>query len=156
MSKMDNLVIQSLKNRDELPWELLLLADPSRGSIEKYIHNSDIYIAKINGKIVGEFALLTLSLNIIELINIAVDKKYQGRGIGEKLVLDAIIEARNKGAKRIEVGTGNSSLAPLALYKKCGFKIVGIEKDYFIKHYSEVIIENGIRCTDMIRLAIDF
>jgi ribosomal protein S18 acetylase RimI-like enzyme len=153
---MNNLVIQLLKNQKELPWKLLLLADPSKDSIDKYIHNSDIYIARINGKVVGEYVLLTRSQSTIELMNIAVDEECQGKGIGEQLLLDAIAKAKNKGVKRIEVGTGNSSLVPLALYKKCGFKIVDIEKDYFVKHYSEVIMENGIRCTDMIRLAINF
>jgi len=153
---MDNLVIQLVKNRNELPWELLLFADPSRDSIKKYIDSSEIYVAKINGKIVGEYALLTRSKSKVELMNIAVDEKQQGKGIGEQLVFDAIIKAKNKGANKIEVGTGNSSLAPLALYKKCGFKIIGIDKGFFSRNYKEEIIENGIKCVDMIRLAIDF
>ena|ERR1035437_2724006 len=153
---MDNLLtIKQLKNKNELPWELLLLADPSKKTIERYIYESDVYIALINNEVIGVYVLTIISEGIIELKNIAVDKNHQGQGIGKRLVLDAIQRARNKEVKRIEVGTGNSSLSQLALYQKCGFRIVGVKKDFFIENYPEEIIENGIQCLDMIRLAMD-
>jgi hypothetical protein len=43
----------------------------------------------------------------------------------------------------------------LALYQKCGFRIVGVDLDFFIRHYPEKIYENGIQCRDMIRLSLD-
>lgn len=152
---MNNLIIQKLKDKKEIPWSLLLLADPSRKVIEKYIYDSDAYISSINKEVVGVYVLINLSSDTIELKNIAVDKKYQGQGIGKQLVLDAISKAKSKGAKRIEVGTGNSSFSQLALYQKCGFRTIGVEKNFFTKHYKEEIIENGIKCIDMIRLAIE-
>ena len=59
---------------------------------------------------------------------------------------------KKKGYKKIEIGTGNSSLGQLALYQKCGFRITGIDIDFFIRCYQEEIFENGIQCRDMIRL----
>lgn len=153
---MDNLVIKQLKNNDNVPWDLLLLADPSKELIQEYLPTSKIYVALLNNETVGVYILTQLSPNVIELKNVAVDEKYQHQGIGKKLVLDAINKAKISRVKRIEVGTGNSSLSQLGLYQKCGFRIVGVEKDFFIKRYKQEIIENGIRCTDMIRLAIDF
>lgn len=152
---MNNLTIQKLKDKKEIPWSLLLLADPSKKIIEKYIYDSDVYVSSINKEVVGVYVLINLSPNTVELKNIAVDKKYQGKRIGKQLVLDAINKAKNKGAKRIEVGTGNSSFSQLALYQKCGFRIIGVEKNFFTKYYKEEIIENGIKCIDMIRLAIE-
>lgn len=70
--------------------------------------------------------------------------------------MDAINRAKANRSKRIEVGTGNSSLKQLAFYKKCGFKIADIDRGFFPRNYKDEIIENGIKCTDMIRLAIDF
>ena len=75
------------------------------------------------------------------------------RGIGKFLVKDAIKRAKGKGYKTIEIGTGNSSIGQLALYQKCGFRITGIDKDFFIRNYGEEIFENGIQCQDMLRLA---
>lgn len=151
---MNNLAIRKIKDKKEIPWNLLLLADPSKKIIEKYIYDSDVYLSYINNEVVGVYVLINLSLDTVELKNIAVDKRYQRQGIGKQLVLDAISKAKSKGVKRIEVGTGNSSFSQLALYQKCGFRIIGIEKNFFTKHYKEEIIENGIKCIDMIRLAI--
>ena len=63
--------------------------------------------------------------------------------------------ARKEKAKVLEVGTGNSSISQLALYQKCGFRIVSIDRDFFKKSYREKIVENEIECTDMIRLSMD-
>lgn len=153
---MINLKIQQLKNKNETPWDLLLLADPSKKMVLKYFDKGEIYVVLKDNKIIGEYILLKISDDIIELKNIAVDEKYQGQGIGKQLALDAICRAKMAKVKRIEVGTGNSSLQQLAFYKKCGFKVVGIDKGFFTRNYKEEIIENGIKCIDMIRLAIDF
>ena len=33
--------------------------------------------------------------------------------------------------------------------------MIGIDFDFFTRHYSEAIFENGIKCRDMIRLSRD-
>lgn len=152
---MDGLLIKRLEEGEEIPWKLLLMADPSKEVIEKYLSVSEIYVALLHNQIIGIYVLTNIPRHVFELKNIAIDEKYQGQGFGKKLVQDAIQKAKNKGAQRIEVGTGNSSLSQLALYQKCGFRIIGVEKDFFTKNYEEEIIENGILCVDMIRLAID-
>lgn len=146
---------KKIEDKNFLPWDLLLSADPSRKMVEGYINDSEIYIAWQGKKVVGEYVLTKLNEDTVELKNIAVDKEFQGKGIGKMLVLDAIKKAKEAGFKKIEVGTGNSSFSQLALYQKCGFRIVGVEKDFFTKNYDQEIIENGIKCVDMIRLAID-
>ncbi|MDP2637699.1 MAG: GNAT family N-acetyltransferase [Candidatus Levybacteria bacterium] len=153
---MDNLIIQKLKNKDQMPWNLLLLADPSREKVEEYLRNSSVYGVILHNEVIGVYVLVNITSDVTELKNIAVDKKYQGQGIGKRLVLDAVNRAKTNKAKRIEVGTGNSSLLQLALYQKCGFKIIGIDKGFFIRNYEQEIVENGIKCVDMIRLAINF
>jgi len=44
----------------------------------------------------------------------------------------------------------------MMLYQKCGFRIVGVELDYFRKNHEEKIFENGIECRDMIRMRMEF
>ncbi len=91
----------------------------------------------------------------VELVHFAIKEEFQGKGLGKKLLLDALQKARDFEIKTLEVGTGNSSLKQLGLYQKCGFRIVGVDKDFFIRHYHDVIIEDGIRCIDMVRLSVD-
>lgn len=152
---MDKMSIRKLHKNEGFPWELLLLADPEKINIEKYIYSSATYIALLQNEVIGEYVLTNIHPGIYELKNIAVSPKYQGKGIGKQLVLDAIEKVKSKGAKRIEAGTGNSSFSQLALYQKCGFSIMGIERGFFTKNYKETIVENGIICKDMIRLAIN-
>lgn len=151
---MMDLTITKLSDVHKAPMELLLLADPSEKTIEEYIQQGLVYIASVEGNVIGVYVLLKIASDVIELKNIAVKIRYQGKGIGKKLVLDAIKKAKGMGAKKIVVGTGNSSLPQLALYQKCGFEITGIDKGYFERNYSEEIIENGIKCVDMIKLSI--
>lgn len=142
-----------LKKNEQAPLELLLTADPSEELVKDYLESGHCFTAEIDKQTVGVFVLLKISSDTIELINIAVDEKFQGRGMGKALVKDAIQIAKDMGYKTIEVGTGNSSIDQLALYQKCGFRITGVDKDFFIRNYEEEIFENGIKCRDMVRLS---
>lgn len=147
--------IRSLRTDEELPYHLLLLADPSRKLVEEYVMRGKCYIAENDQEIVGVYVLLPTSSDTVELVNIAVATSEQGHGLGKQLVLDAIQRSKINGYKIIEVGTGNSSIGQLALYQKCGFRIMEVDHDFFRRNYEEPIFENGILCRDMIRLQLD-
>ncbi|NOV03842.1 GNAT family N-acetyltransferase [Paenibacillus planticolens] len=147
--------IRKLNANENHPMELLLLADPSRQLVEEYVKRGDCFVAEEDNRCTGTYVLLPTRPETVELVNIAVVEEMQGRGIGKQLVLHAIQTAKTRGYKTIEIGTGNSSIGQLALYQKCGFRIVGVDLDFFIRHYDEEIYENGIQCRDMIRLSQD-
>ncbi|MEK4148688.1 GNAT family N-acetyltransferase [Robertmurraya sp. FSL W8-0741] len=147
--------IRKLTVEQEPPMELLRLADPSTKIINDYLMRGECYIAENNDEIVGVYVLLPTRPETVELVNVAVSEHAQGNGVGKLLVKDAILKAKEKGFKTIEVGTGNSSIAQLALYQKCGFRIVAVDFDFFTRHYEETIFENEIWCRDMIRLSQD-
>ena len=147
--------IRRLMENDKAPYHLLLLADPSRQAVDEYLQRGICYLASYKNEIIGVYILLRTRPFTMEVVNLAVKEEFQGKGIGKKLLLDALYKARDHEVKTLELGTGNSSLRQLGLYQKCGFRIVGVDKDFFVKHYNDVIIENGIRCIDMIRLRIN-
>jgi len=147
--------IRKLNDSEKLPIELLLLADPSREIVQEYVARGECFIAEIERRTIGVYVLLPTRPETVELVNIAVLEDQHGKGIGKQLVLDAIRVAKEKGYKTIEIGTGNSSVGQLALYQKCGFRIIGVDIDFFVRHYSEEIFENGIQCKDMVRLSQD-
>jgi ribosomal protein S18 acetylase RimI-like enzyme len=148
-----NMRIRKMNKEESPPMELLLEADPSTKLIEEYLNRGECFIAEIKTQIIGVFVLLPTRPSTVELVNIAVLEQYQGKGFGKLLVNDAIKTAKSKGFKTIEIGTGNSSISQLALYQKCGFRIVGVDIDFFERHYPFKIEENGIPCRDMIRLS---
>ncbi|MBY7736406.1 GNAT family N-acetyltransferase [Paenibacillus polymyxa] len=148
--------IRLLNSNENYPLELLLLADPSRQLVEEYLKRGQCYVAEIDHQIVGVYVLLPTRPETIEVVNIAVSEVMQGKGIGRQLVTHAIETARIQGYKTLEIGTGNSSIGQLALYQKCGFRIVGVDLEFFVRHnYVEEIYENGIQCRDMIRMSQD-
>ncbi|MGD6831136.1 GNAT family N-acetyltransferase [Sutcliffiella halmapala] len=147
--------IRKLKQGEQPPMELLLLADPSEAMVKEYITRGECFVAELEERIIGVYVLLLTRPETVELVNVAVSEDHHGKGIGRQLVMDAVEAARSKGYKTIDIGTGNSSIGQLALYQKCGFRIVGVDQDFFIKHYPEAIYENGIQCRDMVRLVQD-
>ncbi len=151
---MDGIEIRKITRAGDIPLELLLLADPSEKCIEDYIGRGEAFGAFTESLIVGVYVLIRTRPLTVELVNIAVDEKYQGGGIGKRLVADAAKRAGAMGAKVLEVGTGNSSISQLAFYQRCGFRITGVDRDFFRIHGSGNIVENGIECIDMVRLSM--
>ncbi|OXM84493.1 GNAT family N-acetyltransferase [Paenibacillus rigui] len=147
--------VRQLNWNETAPMDLLLSADPSQALVEQYLKRGQCYIGEYDSTLVAVYVLLPTRPDTVELVNIAVSEGHQGKGLGKQLVQHAIAEGRRQGYKTMEIGTGNSSVAQLALYQKCGFRMVGIDKDFFVRHYDEPIVENGIPCLDMVRLAQD-
>ncbi len=150
---MTDIIIE--QTNDAIPNDLLLLSDPSEEVIAEYIHLSTKFIARINTKIVGALLLLKTRPKTMEIMNISVYEEYQNKGIGKKLIYTAIDYAKESKIRTLEIGTGNPGIIQMMLYQKCGFRIVGVDFDYFRKNHKERIFENGIECRDMIRMNME-
>jgi len=133
-------------------WNLLLLADPSKEMVDKYIQKSIIYEVIDQNLLVGVLVLMENSSEEVEIKNIAIDPAFQGQGFGKNLIHYGINESKKLGYSKISICTGNSSTHQLALYKNCGFQISTVFYDFFIDNYDEEIWENGIQCKDLIKM----
>lgn len=140
---------------DAVPVDLLRLADPDEENIKEYLFDGKLFVAKSGGEIVGALVLLKTRPRTMEIMNISVYEQYQGRGVGRKLILKAIEHARESRIRTLEIGTGNPGLVQMMLYQKCGFRITGIEFDFFRRYLKERVYENGIECRDMIRMTME-
>ena len=151
-----NIEIRKMDSNDTIPYDLLYLADPSIDIVERYLKEGECHIAIANKETVGVYLIARKSFDTLEIVNIAVRESHQSTGIGKLLVEDVVLLSKDKGAKYLDVGTGNSSISQLAFYQKCGFRIVGVDVDFFKNNnYTEKIVENGIECLDMIRLRMN-
>jgi ribosomal protein S18 acetylase RimI-like enzyme len=139
---------------EEMPWDLLLDADPSRARIESYLTAPLTRIAKHDDVVIGVYVLARHDATTFELMNIAVAEAFQGTGLGRRLLGHSIGLAESQGARVVDVGTGNSSFPALRFYQRAGFRIVGVVPNYFVDNYPEPIVEDGLRCVDMIRLRL--
>jgi ribosomal protein S18 acetylase RimI-like enzyme len=148
-------MIQLLQKDKQIPYDLLLLADETIEAIDKYINESDIYVLKRKNAIIALYVLHTISFDTIEIKNIAVDKSFQGQGIGRTLLAHAVDRAKEMGFKKIIIGTGDASIKQLYLYQKVGFEIYDIKHRFFLDNYPEPIYENGIQLKHMIMFKMD-
>ncbi len=147
-----NLHIGQIKDKQQIPFELLELADPSRSQIESYVSTGLCFVGRNHTETVGVMVLHKIDSTTIEIKNIAVKESEQGNGIGTALLNYAEKISLEMGYKKLIIGTGNSSIGQLALYQKVGFDIDRIEKNFFLQHYSKPIVENDIQCKHMIIL----
>ena len=96
---------------------------------KKYIADKGGYIffAEVNNEITGTFALMSVQEGIYELAKMAVDDKFQGQKIGNKMMITAIEKVKSLAAKKL-ILYSNTILGPaIHLYKKYGFVEVPLE-----------------------------
>lgn len=144
--------IRLIQEGSKLPYDLLLLADETIEAIDKYIHDSEIYVYERDGETLGVYVYQIFDGESIEIKNIAVSKKCQGEGIGQRMLLNAIEESKKRGFKYLLIGTSNAAFRQLYIYQKVGFEIFEIKKDFYTKNYSMDLVENGLPLNHMIVL----
>lgn len=150
--KNHDIIFDKLGQDDHVPYELLLIADPSKDLIDKYVKLSDIFTARQNDEIIGIVVLFPLTTETVEIKNIAVKPEFQGQGIGHYLIERVVQFASLNGQKSICIGTANSSIGQLYLYQKLGFEITSINRNFFMDNYADPIFENGIQAKHLLVL----
>ncbi len=110
------------------PKDEQMLGNPQKYYIEE---GGFIYFAMYKGEIAGTIALLKVNETIFELSKMAVDEKFQGKNIGNKLIEHCLEEAKRLNLEKI-ILYSNTTLGPaIHLYEKFGFReIVGFKSDY--------------------------
>lgn len=103
--------------------------------------NSIYYGLKDEDKIIG-YAGLWFMFENCDLVNIAINKTYQGQGLGEKLLKLVIREAILKECEFMHLEVRTTNTKAYNLYKKLGFIKTRTRKDY----YGE-----GQDCLDMVK-----
>ena len=131
---------------------ILLLAEPSERALRWSLGNlSDaVYRAEIGGVLAGATTMRWRG-DPCEIVELGVTAGLHGRGVGRAIVAWLCDEARRRGKRAIEVGTGNASIGNLAFYQKCGFRFDYVRHDYF-RNQRPPIVEDGITQRDLVVL----
>ena len=152
-----SLRIERKTSTDSIPFDLLLLADETMEAIDRYVNDSDIYVAKQHNSCnpVAVFVLQLLNPVEIEIKNIAVAENFQGNGVGSWLIKMIRQIAMQYGRAIIWVGTPDCASREISFYEKNGFKKAGMKKNFFIDNYPDPIFDNGVQLTDMVMLKME-
>lgn len=151
---MTDLVIREAAP-EQVPLELLLLADPNESKVRAYLPGCRCFIAVQNEQVLGACAVTQPVHGVAELMSIAVCARQQRSGVGSRLLRAVIDAVRDSGARALEVGTGSFGYQ-LAFYQRQGFRVTAIDRDFFVRHYPQPIHEEGIQLRDMLRLTLEF
>jgi ribosomal protein S18 acetylase RimI-like enzyme len=96
---------------------------------------SDVFIARVDGNIVGSLTLVTFRIPTgirAWIEDVVVDESARGHGVGEALNQAAIAEARHKGAVTVDLTSRPSREAANRLYQRIGF----VQRDTNVYRFS--------------------
>jgi len=116
-------IVEIENKTNQIPWsKAQFLSSMEVGHYSVVMHkDSDILGFAIYSPIIPESHLL----------NIAIDPAYQGKGLGDKLLQQIILQNRTIGVKTISLEVRVSNLPAINLYEKRGFHKDAIRPDYY-------------------------
>lgn len=91
------------------------------------------YVACDARRRVAGFALLRVGADEAELISIAVDPKWRGKGIGAALMRAALDDLRTTPARRLFLEVAIDNPAAVSLYKRLRFAEIGRREAYYAR-----------------------
>jgi ribosomal-protein-alanine N-acetyltransferase len=86
------------------------------------------------------YAGLWLLVDETHICTIAVHPQWQGRGLGELLVVSLLEQSMELGARRTTLEVRVSNSAALELYLKYGFEIISRRKRYYTDNNEDAYI----------------
>jgi ribosomal protein S18 acetylase RimI-like enzyme len=107
------------------PVDIAVLSDPDTHILSA---GGAILSAVSGNTVVGVVALRTKVPGVFELTKMAVDPPWQGKGIGQQLILAALDHARRLSGSKVILYSNTHNNAPaINLYRKLGFKDIPLE-----------------------------
>ncbi len=108
---------------DEIPWDLLSMAEPDQDRMLENAEADHMRVAKYQGQAIGAYVICPESATCYVLRNLAVDPAWRRCGLGRWLLGHAIGISESKGAREILVR--NAPRDAGGLFKRTGFQPEG-------------------------------
>jgi len=95
-----------------------------------YLSPETFIVASIDEHVVGYSASVLKGLEG-HILSIAVHPEYRGLGIGEKVLRENIRRLKELGVRKVVLEVRVSNTAAIQLYKKLGFEISNLLRNYY-------------------------
>lgn len=115
------------------PWSKEAIRQELKNNLARYI------VAEIDGKVVG-YVGVWFVLDEGHITNVAVHSDYRGKKIGDKLIKELVGLCKENNMSAITLEVRVSNIVAQNLYKKYGFKIGGIRKEYYSDNKEDAMI----------------
>lgn len=108
------------------PYDNEVLSNP-----DTYILNKGGYIFMVteDGQTMGTMSLMKHEEGVYEFTKMAVDPSFQGRGIGQEMMLFCIAFAKAQHFKKLILYSNTLLENAIYIYRKCGFIQTPVEED---------------------------
>jgi [ribosomal protein S18]-alanine N-acetyltransferase len=102
------------------------------GEFESMLSESNtlVHRLRLGRKTVG-FAASRIGADEAEILSIAVDPRWRGRGLSRNLLLTHLGHLAGRGARTIFLEVEENNRPALSLYKRAGFAVVGRRERYY-------------------------
>lgn len=104
------------------PWTSHIFAS----CLERY----EAWVFELDDTVVG-FGFLMLGPGEAHILNLGIDPQVQRRGLGHKMLTHMINHAKQHVIQNVYLEVRFSNEPAIRLYERCGFKRMGIRKDYY-------------------------
>ena len=101
---------------------------------------SKYFVAKQENEIVG-FAGILLIIDQVNIMNIVVKKDKRNFGIGSLLLEEIIRYSKIHNATSITLEVNEKNIPGIKLYKKYGFKQVGLRRKYYNNEDNAILMD---------------
>lgn len=91
---------------------------------------SHFFCDTAEGKIVG-YVCVRILCEEAQICNIAVLPQYRRQGIATRLLQTVAEFSQIQGCERCELEVNTANVEAVALYKKCGYAVEGLRKDFY-------------------------
>ena len=124
--------------------ELDAFSDPwSRGSFASLLRNPSVLFAVAEapggGGVIG-YVVAWFVVDEAEVANVAVNPEARGRGVGARLLDEALDVARSRGVSAVYLEVRDSNTAARALYASRGFEQVGRRRRYYRRPVEDALV----------------
>ena len=106
----------------------------SEGNFKDSMNSGYICLVMEQANQVMGYAVLMMVLDEAHLLNISVDKAYQGKGWGRYLLVHMMDVGREKGGINMFLEVRPSNHSALGLYESMGFNEMGVRPGYYPAH----------------------
>jgi ribosomal-protein-alanine N-acetyltransferase len=96
-------------------------------------------VARLMHQIVG-YTGMWIILDEAHVTTIAVAPEHRRRRIGERLLVALLEEAMRRGARWVTLEVRKSNAGAQALYRKYGFKEIGVRRGYYSDNREDAIV----------------
>jgi ribosomal protein S18 acetylase RimI-like enzyme len=127
---------------------LIRLAEDSDSQLEAAIDEGTMYAVDDHAVVL----VLDHAEGARELRYVAVAESHQRKGIGKAMLAEVAAGERERGTRRLVVGTSCADTGNLDFYQRCGYRLLSIERDYFTpaRGYPPEFVINGLSAVDMV------